>query len=256
MGIINLTPDSFSSDGFGMDSGAAVAAAESMVAAGATLIDIGGESTRPGASPVTPDEEASRVLPVLRALVARGLRVSVDTSTPSLMRAAAAEGAAMINDVRALRRPGALSAAASGQCAVCLMHMQGDPKGMQTAPAYDNVVTEVKAFLQDRVQTCLDAGIAPERLVVDPGFGFGKSLQHNLRLLNELGELTQLGYPVLVGLSRKSILGLLTGREVGERTSGSAVLAALAVERGAAIVRAHDVAATRDAISIAVALKP
>jgi len=256
MGVLNVTPDSFSDGGRHADAGAAVARGLELVAEGAAIIDVGGESTRPGAAPVSVDEELRRVIPVIRSLAgqARAL-LSVDTSQPEVMRQAVDAGARLINDVRALRLPGALQAAAGSGAGVCLMHMQGDPRSMQRRPEYVDVVNEVKAMLAARVQACIAAGIAPERLCLDPGIGFGKLLSHNLELLRRLPELGTEGRPLLIGVSRKSLLRELTGRAVGERLAGSVALAAIAVLRGAHIVRAHDVAATYDALRVAVALR-
>lgn len=254
MGVLNVTPDSFSDGGSYAMVDAAVAKARAMVAAGAAIIDIGGESTRPGAADVSAEDEMARVLPVIEALQDLPAVLSIDTSKPEVMRAATARGAGVINDVRALREPAAMQAAAESGAAICLMHMQGAPRTMQQVPAYDDVVIDVKAFLADRVRAAVAAGIAHCRLIVDPGFGFGKTLQHNLLLLAALASFEELGLPVLVGLSRKSMIGNLTGRAVDQRLAGSIVMAALAVERGARIVRAHDVEATVDALRIVAAL--
>lgn len=256
MGVLNVTPDSFSDGGdfFGADS--ALRHAERMSEEGSRIIDVGGESTRPGAVPVSAQEEVDRVAPVIEALCSRiDLPISVDTSKPDVMRAAVSAGAGMINDVRALRRPGALEAAVDAGVPVCLMHMQGQPGTMQAAPSYVDVVSEVRAFLADRVRACTAAGITGERLLLDPGFGFGKTLAHNLQLLEGLGELCSLGPPLLVGMSRKSMIGALTGRPIGERLAGSLAAAVLAVERGARLVRAHDVAPTVDALRVTWALR-
>jgi dihydropteroate synthase len=227
-----------------------------MAEEGAALIDVGGESTRPGSAAVDTAEELARVIPVIEAL-ARAVRipVSVDTSKPEVMRAAVVAGARMINDVRALRAPGALEAAVESGAAVCLMHMQGEPRDMQADPHYGDVVAEVRAFLAVRADACVAAGVAPERLCVDPGIGFGKRPEHNLALLRRLNELTLDGLPVLVGVSRKSLIGIITGRAMADRLAGSVALAALCAERGAAIVRAHDVAATVDAVKTGAALR-
>jgi dihydropteroate synthase len=256
MGVLNVTPDSFSDGGRHYRADAAVAHALAMAEQGAAIIDVGGESTRPGAGPIASDEQRRRVLPVIEQLarVAR-VPISIDTSDPSLMTAAVAAGAELINDVRALRRDGALEAAARSGAAICLMHMQGDPASMQTDPRYGDVVREVTDFLRARIAACESAGIAAERLCVDPGIGFGKTHEHNLRLLAELDTLADLGRPILVGVSRKSVVGMITGRPLGERAAGSSALAALAIERGARIIRAHDVAATVDAVRIAAALR-
>ena len=257
MGVLNVTPDSFSDGGRFVTVEAAVAQGLRLVEEGAAIIDIGGESTRPGAAPISIDEEIHRVVPVVERLRNAGVRavISVDTSKPEVMRAAVAAGAGLINDVRALAEPGALQAVADSGCAVCLMHMQGDPRTMQRAPSYVDVVKEVKAFLVEGVQRCRIAGVAPERIAIDPGFGFGKTLEHNLELLRHLGELTAAGWPVLVGLSRKSFVGTLTGRGAGERVHGSIAFAVIAALNGARIVRAHDVAATVDALKIVAAFQ-
>jgi len=256
MGVLNITPDSFSDGGRFLDPERAVEHGMRMADEGAAIIDVGGESTRPGAEAVSAAEEIDRVLPVIERLTARiEAVVSVDTSKPEVMRAAAAAGAGLINDVRALTAPGALEAAAATRCAVCLMHMRGEPATMQRDPVYADVTSEVKAFLLERAQDCLAAGIGAERLAIDPGFGFGKTLAHNLELLRRLPELAATGMPVLVGLSRKSSVGALTGRSGGERLAGSLALAALAVFNGARIVRAHDVAPTVDALKVASAVR-
>jgi len=256
MGVLNVTPDSFSDGGRFSERDAALDRARQMADEGAAIVDVGGQSTRPGAVTVGVEEELARVVPVVEALCAElALPVSVDTSRPEVMRAALAAGASMINDVAALNTPGALEAVAGSSAAVCLVHMQGEPQTMQVAPRYDDVVVEVRRFLERRVREAEAAGIARARMVVDPGFGFGKLLEHNLRLLAGLMRLAPAGVPVLVGLSRKSMIGQLTGRPVGERLAGSVALAALAVERGASIVRTHDVAATLDAVRIAAALR-
>lgn len=250
MGILNVTPDSFSDGGLFIDTDHAVARALAMVEQGATLIDVGGESTRPGAQSVAVGEELKRVIPVVENLSKRGIKVSIDTSKPEVMRAAAAAGALMINDVRALRAPGAIEAAAETDLAVCLMHMLGEPGTMQEHPVYEDVVAEVLQFLLARSQACEEAGIVRARIVLDPGFGFGKTLQHNLALLAGLGRIVEAGYPVLAGLSRKSMLGALTGRPVNERLAGSLALASLSAWLGAHIIRVHDVAETRDALAV------
>lgn len=261
MGVINTTPDSFSDggtlySGSRLDIDRAMTRARDMVEAGAAILDIGGESTRPGAQPVTPDEEMDRVLPLVERISAElAVVVSVDTSTPALMRTAASAGAGMINDVRALTRAGALEAAASTDLPICLMHMQGEPGTMQLAPQYVDVVTQVRDLLLDRVAACERLGIVRERLLLDPGFGFGKTVSHNLQLLRGLPQLAALGFPLLVGLSRKSMIGKLLGRDTGERLPASLALAVMAVERGATIIRAHDVAATADAVAMWSALQ-
>ncbi|MGH8258147.1 MAG: dihydropteroate synthase [Steroidobacteraceae bacterium] len=255
MGVLNVTPDSFSDGGRYADPAGAVEHGIRMAEEGAAILDIGGESTRPGATPVSAAEEIDRVLPVIERLAGRVTAIlSVDTSKPEVMRAAATVGAGLINDVRALTVPGALDTAAESGCAVCLMHMRGDPATMQRDPVYADVVSEVGAYLTERAAACRSAGIAADRLAVDPGFGFGKTLAHNLALLRALPQLAA-GLPVLVGLSRKSSIGALTGRPAGERLAGSVALAALAVFQGARIVRAHDVAATVDAVRLAHAVR-
>ncbi len=253
MGVVNVTPDSFSDGGRFLDPAAAIAQAHKLVEEGADLIDLGAESSRPGSAAVSAEEELCRLLPVLRAL--RDLPLSVDTVKPEVMRVALAEGAAMINDINALRAPGALAAMAAGDAAVCLMHMQGSPGTMQQHPHYDDVVAEVKAFLQERIQSVRAAGIAPERVVIDPGFGFGKTLEHNLELLRHLAEFAALGVPVLAGWSRKSSLGTITGKPAGERLAASIAAAMIAAQNGAAILRVHDVAATRDALAVLMAVE-
>lgn len=260
MGVLNVTPDSFSDGGQLYRAGRAdldaiLHRAEAMVAAGASLLDIGGESTRPGAEPVPEAEELARVVPVVAALAGRvDAMLSVDSSTPAVMRAAAEAGAHLINDVRALRRPGALAAAAASGLPVCLMHMQGSPGTMQADPRYADVVAEVEAFLRERVTACCAAGIDTGSILLDPGFGFGKTVAHNLALLAALPRLGALGYPLLVGLSRKSLIAKLRGRSVEERMPASLALAVLAAERGARIIRAHDVAETADALAMVAAL--
>jgi dihydropteroate synthase len=259
MGVLNVTPDSFSDGGRYVDPDVAVRHALEMVSAGAALIDVGGESTRPGADAVGAEEEIRRVVPVIQALRERtSVPVSVDTSKPEVMAAAVHAGASMINDVRALQSPGALQAAAATDAAVCLMHMKGEPRTMQDQPVYADVVAEVRAFLTARVRACIDAGIEPNRLVVDPGIGFGKRLEHNLALLAALPSLRSAelaGLPLLVGVSRKSMFGTLLGRPVERRLAGGLAVAAAAVLAGANILRAHDVAETVDAVRVAAALR-
>jgi dihydropteroate synthase len=256
MGILNVTPDSFSDGGLHCDRQAAVAAGLRMVEEGAAIVDVGGESTRPGAAPVGTQEEIDRVVPVIELLAARaGAVISVDSSKPAVIAAALRAGAHMVNDVRALQLPGALQAAASHDAAVCVMHMQGEPATMQAAPRYDDVVAEVHAFLAGRVAACRAAGIGPDSICVDPGIGFGKTYEHNLALLQNQRCFTDLGCPVLIGVSRKGLIGIMTGRPASARLVGSAVAAAFAVAAGAAIIRAHDVPATVDAVKVAVALK-
>jgi dihydropteroate synthase len=251
MGIVNVTPDSFSDGGRYADERAAIAHCETLLSEGADLLDVGGESTRPGARTPTVDEELERVLPVLRHAVTLGVPVSVDTSEPSVIRAALDLGVDIVNDVRALRREGALSAlAAHPSAGLCLMHMQGEPGSMQLAPRYEDPVQDVASFLAERRDAALAAGIAADRIVLDPGIGFGKTVEHNLALLARQQELLALGCPLLVGWSRKSTLGSVTGRSVDERLAASVAAALLAVERGARVVRVHDVAATVDALKV------
>lgn len=256
MGILNVTPDSFSDGGMFLSVESAVAQARQMVEEGATIIDVGGESTRPGAAAVTLSQELDRVLPVITA-IHRMLPViiSIDTSKPEVMRAAVAAGAGMINDVRALGESGALQVAAQCAVPVCLMHMQGEPRSMQAAPQYKDVVAEVKAFLVERIEVCVAAGIPRQRLIIDPGFGFGKALGHNLSLFNYLDTFQDLGLAVLVGASRKSMIGAALGHPVKQRLPASIALAALAVWQGAKIIRVHDVQATADAVKMIWAVK-
>jgi dihydropteroate synthase len=246
MGVVNVTPDSFSDGGRFLDAQQAVQQAKRLAHEGADILDIGGESTRPGAAPVSVKEEMGRVLPVLEKI--SDLCVSVDTRRPEVMQAALSAGASMINDVDALAAPGALEAVAGSKCAVCLMHKKGEPATMQRDPHYDDVVREVRAYLGQRVEAATAAGIGAARIVVDPGFGFGKTAQHNLTLLRHLRELSEL--PILAGLSRKSTLGKLTGRPVEERLAGSLAMALLALQSGATILRVHDVKETRDVIAV------
>jgi len=250
MGVLNVTPDSFSDGGRFLDRQSALAHARRMRDDGADLIDIGGESTRPGALPVLEHEELERVIPLVETLSAEGAAVAVDTRKPGVMRAAIAAGAALVNDIGALTAPGALEACAAGTAGVCLMHMQGDPQTMQDSPGYADVVAEVRDFLVVRARACEAAGIGRERIVIDPGFGFGKTLAHNLALLRSLGALVTTGYPVLAGLSRKASLGTIVGRPVGERLAASLAAALAAVQRGATIVRVHDVRETVDALKV------
>jgi dihydropteroate synthase len=250
MGIVNVTPDSFSDGGRYLDCRRAVERGLQLAAEGADLLDIGGESTRPGAEPVSEVEELARVLPVIEGLVSAGIPLSIDTQKPAVMRAAIAAGADMINDVNALLTSGAMEAVADTQAAVCLMHKQGDPQTMQQSPRYKDPVAEVRSFLVERIAAAQQAGIAQDRIVIDPGFGFGKNLEHNLELLRRLHELANLGVPVLAGLSRKSMLGKITGGEVNDRLYASIAAAVLAVTKGARLVRAHDVKATRDALAV------
>jgi dihydropteroate synthase len=251
MGIVNVTPDSFSDGGRFTDTSSAIAHCERLLSEGADILDIGGESTRPGAHTPSADEELARVLPVLRHAVTLGVPVSVDTSQPGVMTAALDLGVDIVNDVRALQRPGALEAVAAHPSAgVCLMHMQGEPGTMQAAPRYEDPVLEVAAFLAHRRDAALVAGIGFDRIVLDPGIGFGKTGAHNLALLARQRELVGLGSPLLVGWSRKSTLGQVTGRDLGDRLPASLAAALLAVERGARVVRVHDVAATVDALKV------
>jgi len=255
MGVVNATPDSFSDGGLHASTEQAVAHARRLAGEGADILAIGGESTRPGAQAVGLDEERRRVLPVLEALADSGLPLSIDTRKPELMIEAIAAGAAMVNDVTALRAPAALAAVARAQVAVCLMHMQGEPGTMQENPTYRDVVREVRDFLGERIAAAERAGVARNRIVVDPGFGFGKTVEHNLALLRALGEFRSLGVALMAGLSRKAMLGKLAGREPRERVAASVAAALLAVQNGAQIVRVHDVAATRDALAVWNAVK-
>jgi dihydropteroate synthase len=252
MGILNVTPDSFSDGGRFLALDAALQQAQRLIAEGANIIDIGGESTRPAAQPVSVAEELDRIMPVLEKIRQEWpILISVDTSKAEVMREAIAAGADIINDIRALRNDGSLAVvAAATKVRICLMHMQGEPRTMQYNPCYHNVVNEVKTFLLERVQACLAAGISPNRLWLDPGFGFGKTGEHNLLLLKHLSTLTQLGYPLVVGVSRKSFLGQLLNKPVTERLYGSLAVAVLAINQGAQIIRTHDVAATVDALKV------
>ena len=254
MGVVNVTPDSFSDGGTHSTLEAAVAHARSMIEEGADILDIGGESTRPGAAPVALDEERRRVLPVIEALAGCGVPLSIDTRKPELMRDAIRSGASMVNDIDALESRPAREIVAQSSAAVCLMHKQGDPQTMQENPAYGDVVTEVRDCLAERVSAAVAAGVARERIVIDPGFGFGKTYEHNLALLRGFAELTGLGVPVLVGLSRKAMLGRITGRAPGERVYASIAAALYAAAQGARILRVHDVTETRDALAVWAAL--
>ena len=260
MAVLNVTPDSFSDGGSFSERGRislekALHRVGQVIDEGAAIVDIGGESTRPGASAISLQEEVDRVLPVVEAIKQRfDTLISVDSSSPNVMSLAAAAGANLINDVRALEREGAVEVVAQAGLPVCLMHMQGRPSTMQDGPQYQNVTDEVSAYLRSRVNVCLSAGIAEECILLDPGFGFGKSAEHNLALLNRLPQLEVLGYPLLVGLSRKSLMAEVLGREVGQRLAGSLSLAALAVVRGASIIRAHDIKETVDAVRMAAAV--
>lgn len=252
MGILNVTPDSFSDGGRYFDTGAAVARARVMLAEGADIIDVGGESTRPGAEPVGVGEELERVVPVIEAISSDGCEaISIDTSKPEVMTAAAVAGATMVNDVMALRAHGAIETARDLGVVVCLMHMQGLPRTMQEKPRYDDVVVEVWDFLLARVDACVAAGLDAGRLLIDPGFGFGKTLEHNLTLLANLEVLVDTGIPVVVGLSRKSMIARMLDRPMEQRVAASAALALIAAQKGAAVVRVHDVAETADALSVA-----
>jgi dihydropteroate synthase len=250
-GIINVTPDSFSDAGAHGSAAAAIAHGLKLVEEGADLLDIGGESTRPKATPVSAQDEIRRIVPVIEALAKQiSIPISVDTSKPDVMRAAVAAGAGMINDVYALRQDGALDAAAELNVPVCLMHMLGEPRTMQDHPHYDDVVSDVRRFLAERIFACEMSGIDKKRIIVDPGFGFGKTLEHNLALLRALDQFAALGVPLMVGLSRKAMIGTLTGRDINGRAVGSAAAAMIAVQRGAMIVRVHDVAVTWDALAV------
>jgi dihydropteroate synthase len=250
MGILNVTPDSFSDGGHFISLKNALKHARQLIAEGADILDIGGESTRPNAPAISVQEELDRVLPILEILRAESsIKLSIDTSKAEVMQAAIASGVDMINDVAALRYPNSLETVANASVQVCLMHMQGEPRTMQENPHYNNVVAEVKNFLLQRIDSCVHAGIETQRIILDVGFGFGKSLQHNLQLLKHLEEFTQLGYPVLVGVSRKSMIGTILNKPVHERLYGGLALATLAVQKGAHIIRTHDVAATVDVVN-------
>lgn len=256
MGVLNVTPDSFSDGGHFNRLDSALVQAQRMVSEGAAFIDVGGESTRPGAAPVSVQEELDRVCPVVEALAREmDVAISVDTSTPEVIRESAALGAGLVNDVRALQREGALAAAVAAGLPVCLMHMQGQPATMQERPEYGSVLREVTGFLMDRVRVVEEAGIEAGKVLLDPGFGFGKSLAHNLELLRSLDQMRALGYPLLVGMSRKSMLGQITGREVSERLPASVAAATIAAIKGAAIIRVHDVRETVDAIKVVTAME-
>jgi len=250
MGVVNVTPDSFSDGGKFIEIEQALTRAHALIAEGADILDIGGESTRPGAAPVSLDEERRRVLPVIEALAGGTIPLSVDSQKPELMRDAVAAGASMVNDVYGFRAPGALAAVADGNAAICIMHMQGEPRTMQQNPHYGDVINEIRDYLAGRVRAAEAAGISRERIIIDPGFGFGKTLEHNLSLLRQLRKFTDIGSAVLAGLSRKTMLGRITGREPAERVFASIAAALIAVQNGAQIVRVHDVAATRDALAV------
>jgi dihydropteroate synthase len=253
-GVVNVTPDSFSDGGHYLEPSAAIAHAQRLADEGADLIDLGAESSRPGAESVSAEQELSRLMPVLDGLRACPIPISIDTTKPEVMRAVIGAGAAMINDIGALRSPGALETVATTDAAVCLMHMQGEPRTMQLEPHYGDVVAEVRAFLAERVAAAEARGIARERIVIDPGFGFGKTIGHNFEMLRNLHRFAEIGLPVMAGWSRKSTLGAVTGREAGERLAASIAAALLAVQHGATIVRVHDVAATRDALAVLAAM--
>ena len=256
MGVVNVTPDSFSDGGEFLSVDSALQQARKLMDEGADIIDIGGESTRPGSQSVDAEEELRRISPLLDALVTEAIPISVDTSKPEVMQYAIKAGAAMINDVNALRAPGALEVvAASKTISVCLMHMQGKPEDMQNNPRYEDIVDDVHHFLKGRIQAAVAQGIAFERIVIDPGFGFGKTLQHNLSLLRRLDQFNRLGVPVLVGISRKSMLGMITGNPVDQRIHESVAAALIALINGATIVRVHDVKATKDALAVYTAIQ-
>ncbi len=257
MGILNVTPDSFSDGGDFVSPERAILHAEQMLLDGADIIDIGGESTRPGADAVSEQQELDRVIPVIEAIKQRlSVVVSIDTNKPTVMRDAVAAGAGLINDVMALQAPGALETASQLNVPICLMHMQGKPRTMQQQPEYADVVSDIMAFFQQRIDVCVAAGIPQERLLLDPGFGFGKTLEHNLSLLKELGKFLHLGLPLLVGISRKSMIGaILDNAPVDDRLYGSLAAAVLAIEKGASIIRVHDVRPTVDALKVANAVR-
>lgn len=250
MGIVNVTTDSFSDGGKFIERDAAIAHARRLVAEGATIIDLGGESTRPGAAPANIDDELARVMPVLDALVADGTIVSIDTQKPEVMKEGIRRGASMVNDVNALQAAGAVEVCAASRVAVCLMHKQGTPETMQKAPQYADVVSEVNGFLQARVAACERAGIGAARIAIDPGFGFGKTVAHNFTLLRELRALLGMRYPILAGFSRKASLGVITGRDADHRLAASLAVALMALQNGAKILRVHDVAETSDVLKV------
>jgi dihydropteroate synthase len=256
MGIVNVTPNSFSDGGRFFDTARAIEHALAMRADGADIVDLGGESTRPGAEAVSAEQELDRVMPVLAVLVREGVHVSIDTLKPEVMRAAIAAGATIVNDVNAFRAPGAIHAVAASGAGLCVMHMQGTPTTMQVAPHYDDVVAEVSTFLLERAAALEAAGIARERIVIDPGFGFGKSLEHNRELFRAIPRLAGLGYPLLVGVSRKRMIGDLTGRAIDDRVAGSVAAALLAAQNGASVLRVHDVRETVDALKVWMNLRP
>jgi dihydropteroate synthase len=254
MGVVNVTPDSFSDGGLYLDPSNAIAHGFELAEDGADILDIGGESTRPGAAPVDEDEELRRVLPVVEGLAAAGRQLSIDTSKAGVASAALSAGATFVNDVTALRAdPGMAAVVAGSGAECCLMHMLGEPRTMQDDPQYEDVVSDVKAFLEERLRFATDSGIDESKIVLDPGIGFGKTIEHNLELLRRLDELVAIGRPVMVGFSRKSFLGRITGREVGDRLASTVAVNVLAYERGARLFRVHDVAPTRDALTVAAA---
>lgn len=255
MGIVNLTPDSFSGDGCAADARRAVEHATRLIAEGADILDIGAESSRPGAQPTSESDELARLLPVLESLAGCGVPISVDTYKPRVMAAALLHGASMINDITGFRTQAAIDAVASSECSVCVMHMQGEPLTMQQEPGYGDVCAEVSSFLLERAGALSQAGVAKDRVVLDPGFGFGKNLEHNLALFQGLGRMAASEYPLLIGVSRKSMLGAITGRPVDERLAASVAAVVMAAEQGAAMVRVHDVAATKDALAVWRAMK-
>lgn len=254
MAILNVTPDSFSGDGC-LTRDAALRAAERAISEGADILDIGGESSRPGALPVEEQEEMDRVLPVVEALVSLGMPLSVDTTKPSVMREVIKAGADLINDISAFQADGAIDVVRDSGAALCVMHMKGQPRTMQLAPFYGNVLSEVKEFLAGRAEALVESGVASDRILLDPGFGFGKSLDHNVTILKCLGSIGRSDYPLLVGMSRKSMLGQITGRDVGDRAVAGALAAMIAIQNGARVVRTHDIAATRDAVRVWTALE-
>lgn len=255
MGIVNLTPDSFSGDGVVGDIERAIEQGRMQLEAGSDILDIGAESSRPGATPTPEGEELRRLLPVVREMATWGVPISVDTYKPAVMRAALAAGATMINDITGMRHPDSIAAVAGSDCAVCIMHMKGEPGTMQVSPEYCDVVTEVRSFLASAVDRCRRSGIADQRMVLDPGFGFGKSLDHNLALFRTLTAASIDSLPVLVGVSRKAMLGAITGRPVEQRVAASVAAALIAAQKGAKILRVHDVAATRDALAVWTAIE-
>lgn len=255
MAVVNVTPDSFSGDGVGLNLDAALRRADEAMREGADILDLGGESSRPGAESVGLQEELDRVLPLVERLAGCPVPISLDTVKPGVMRAAIDAGASLVNDINAFREPGAIEVIAGSSVGVCIMHMRGEPRTMQEAPHYEDVVAEVQGFLDERIKALMSVGLEAARIMIDPGFGFGKTLEHNLALFRALGKFVGSGHPVLAGLSRKSMLGAITGRPAPDRVSASVAAALLAVQRGVQIVRVHDVAATRDAIAVWEAIK-